>query len=102
MLLEIAEIDVRAGREEAFMQAMREQGMPELAACSGVVSARFGRGIENPARFTFNVVWTSLDAHAAARELPAFARFRSAMGDMTEAGRMTHFEMDEALVGASA
>lgn len=101
MLLEIAEIETRPGAEETFAGAMRETGIPALAACEGVVSIRFGRGVENPGKFTFNVVWTSMEAHAAARALDAFGTFRKAMGDMTVGGTMSHYEMDELVPGAS-
>ena len=102
MLLEIAEIEVRPGAEDQFAAAMRDIGIPNLAACEGVVSIRFGRGVENPSRFTFNVVWTSMDAHAAAREQEAFGKFRAAMGDITVGGAMSHYVMDEPVAGISA
>ena len=102
MLLEIAEIEVRPGAEDQFAAAMRDQGIPNLAACEGVVSVRFGRGVENPSKFTFNVVWTSMDAHVAARDLEAFGKFRMAFGDLTTGGAMSHYVMDEAIAGASA
>ncbi|WP_395392284.1 antibiotic biosynthesis monooxygenase family protein [Novosphingobium sp. BL-8A] len=102
MLLEIAEIDVRHGSEDAFAKAMRETGIPALAACEGVISLQFGRGVEKPSRFTFNVVWTSMDAHDAARKLDSFNSFRSAFDDMAIGGTMHHYEMDQAIAGASA
>ena len=102
MLLEIAEIEVRPGTEDQFASAMRETGIPNLVACEGVVSARFGRGVENPSKFTFNVVWSSMDAHMAARDLEAFGKFRGAMGDLTVGGTMSHYIMDDAVAGASA
>jgi quinol monooxygenase YgiN len=102
MLLEIAEIEVRPGAEEQFAAAMRDTGLPHLAACEGVVSARFGRGVENPSKFTFNVVWTSMEAHQAVRDLEDFGKFRAAFGDLTIGGAMSHYEMDAALPGASA
>lgn len=102
MLLEIAEIDVRPGAEEQFAEAMRQNGIPNLARCEGCVSIRFGRGVENPSRFTFNVVWTSMEAHGAARGLEAFGAFRAAMGDVTIGGAMNHYIMDEVVNGASA
>lgn len=102
MLLEIAEIEVRAGSEDAFAQAMREKGIPQLAACEGVVSVRFGRGVENPSKFTFNVVWTSMDAHKAAHELESFGKFRAAFGDVAVGGAMSHYIMDDPVIGASA
>lgn len=102
MLLEIAEIEVRPGAEDQFAAAMREVGVPGLAACEGVISVRFGRGVENPSKFTFNVAWTSVDAHMAARSLESFGTFRAAMGDLTIGGTMSHYVMDEAVTGASA
>lgn len=102
MLLEIAEIEVRPGMEEQFAKAMRETGVPQLASCEGVVSARFGRGVENPSKFTFNVVWTSMEAHTAVRQLEAFGKFQACFGDMAIGGGMSHYMMDEAVAGASA
>lgn len=102
MLLEIAEIEVRPGAEDQFAAAMRDGGIASLAACEGCVSVRFGRGVENPSKFTFNVVWTSMDAHGAARGLEAFGKFRAAFGDLTVGGAMSHYVMDEVVAGASA
>lgn len=99
MLLEIAEIEVRPGAEDAFAKAMREDGVGHLAACEGVVRASFGRGVENPSKFTFNVVWTSMEAHEKARGLEAFGSFRACFGDMTVGGAMSHYQMDEAISG---
>jgi len=102
MLLEIAEVEVKPGREDEFAAAMRDGGLPYLAACEGVVSVRFGRGVENPSKFTFNVVWTELEAHAAAKHLESFGKFRAAFGDLTCGGTMSHYVMGEAIPGASA
>lgn len=102
MLLEIAEIKVRPGAEDEFARAMRETGLPQLAACEGVVSARFGRGVENPSKFIFNVVWTSIEAHMGARDLESFGKFRAAFGDLSVDGTMSHYVMDDVIPGASA
>ncbi|MCJ2188561.1 putative quinol monooxygenase [Novosphingobium beihaiensis] len=102
MLLEIAEIETRPGAEDEFAAAMRQTGVPHLAACKGVISVRFGRGVENPSKFTFNVVWTSVEAHMSARDLDDFGKFRAAMGDLTVSGVMSHYVMDALIPGASA
>ncbi len=102
MLLEIAEIDVRPGAEIAFGKAMREHGIGFLAACEGVVSVQFGQCVENVSRFAFTVVWTSMDAHVAARRLDSFGEFRSAFGDMAIGGAMHHYEMGDVVPGPSA
>lgn len=102
MLLEFAEVEVKPGKEDEFAAAMRDVGLANLAACEGVVSVRFGRGVENPSKYTFNVVWTSIEAHAAAKDLAAFGKFRAAFGDLTCGGAMSHYVMDEPIAGASA
>lgn len=102
MLLEIAEIEVRPGAEESFAAAMRETGLVELAACAGVVSVQFGRGVENPSKFAFTVAWTSMEAHENARKFDSFGRFLATFGDMAVGGAMSHYVMGEAIPGTSA
>ena len=102
MLLEIAEVEVKPGNEDAFAANMRNGGIASLAACEGVVEASFGRGVENPSKFLFHVVWTSIEAHTAARDLPSFGEFRAAFGDLTCGGMMSHYQVDAPVAGASA
>jgi quinol monooxygenase YgiN len=102
MLLEIAEIEVKPGKEDDFAAAMRDGGLANLAACEGAVEVGFGRGVESPGKFIFHVVWTSIEAHMAARELDSFGKFRAAFGDLTSGGSMNHFVMDQPIAGASA
>ncbi|VWX53202.1 antibiotic biosynthesis monooxygenase [Novosphingobium sp. 9U] len=101
MLLEIAEVEVKPGNEDAFSTAMREGGIAHLAACKGVIEARFGRGVENPSKFLFHVVWTSIEDHMAARELESFGQFRAAMDYLTQGGSMSHYVLHEQVAGAS-
>ena len=72
MLLEISTITIRAGNETAFAEAMEDHGMPVLA---GVISARYGRGVENPEKFTILVEWDNMAAHTAFRALPVYPDF---------------------------
>jgi quinol monooxygenase YgiN len=102
MLLEIAEIEVKPGQEDAFAAAMHNGGIAGLAACKGVIEARLGRGVENPSKFLFHVVWTSIEDHMAARDLESFGQFRAAMGDLTQGGSMSHYVLDAPVSGASA
>lgn len=102
MLLEIAEIEVKPGKEDEFAANMRNGGLSNLAACEGAVEVSFGRGVENPSKFVFHVIWASMDAHAAARDLPSFGQFRAAFGDLTIGGAMSHYQMDAPTPAASA
>lgn len=102
MLLEIAEIEVKPGQEDAFATAMREGGIASLAACKGVIEARLGRGVEKPGTFLFHVAWTSIEDHVAARDLESFGAFRAAMGDLTQGGSMNHYVLGDPVKGVSA
>lgn len=100
MLLEIAEIEVKPGQEDAFAAAMNEGGLANLAACKGAVEVRFGRGVENPSKFLFHVVWTSIEDHMAARDLDSFGKFRAAFGDLTQGGSMSHYVLGDIIAAA--
>jgi heme-degrading monooxygenase HmoA len=102
MVLEIAEVEIREDAVEDFAREMRERGLGLLSECLGVVSVRFGQGIENPRKFTFNVVWTSVEDHVAARELESFRGFSKVFEGRGVGGSMSHYAMDEAIPGASA
>jgi len=69
---------IRPGEGEAFEKAMREVGIPSLAACPGVHAAKLGRGVESPGKFFFIVDGESVDAHDAARDTEAFKAFAAA------------------------
>lgn len=102
-LLEIAEVECFPGMEEQFAEAMNAGGgLADLAKCKGVVSVRFGRGIENPSKFTFNVVWTSVEDHMAARSLEPFKAFSARFANLTCGGATSHYEMGDLIDGASA
>lgn len=93
MVTEIATITIAAGREAEFENAMRGGGLAALSACPGVVSVRFGRGVEAPDTFAFVVEWDSIAAHDSAREDPNFGSFRAAMGDCAVGGAMAHYQL---------
>src|SRR3546814_10916440 len=51
MVLERAELQIRAGMEIDFATAMAERGLVVLRSVPGVESVRMGRGVENPGTF---------------------------------------------------
>ncbi|MDE2597251.1 MAG: antibiotic biosynthesis monooxygenase [Sphingomonadales bacterium] len=94
MVTEIAAITVAQGNEAAFERAMRDEGgLAALAECPGVISVRFGRGVESPDRFGFVVEWESVEAHAAAKDTESFGRFRAAIGPWGIGGEMQHYDL---------
>jgi heme-degrading monooxygenase HmoA len=93
MLLERAEIDIRAGAEGAFLAAMDESGLPLLRAVPGVISARLGRGVENPSRFLFLVEWDRLESHDAFNADPVHDDFLALFAPHAVNGAMEHFQL---------
>jgi heme-degrading monooxygenase HmoA len=93
MLLEISTLTIRAGNEDAFAEAMEQHGMPILRAVPGVISAKYGRGVENPEKFSLLVEWDDMAAHTAFRELPVYPEFGKLFAPHTVGGAMEHFEM---------
>jgi heme-degrading monooxygenase HmoA len=92
MVLEIADITVVPGREDAFAQAYRE-GVTHLRDSPGFRSARMTRGIESPSRFVLLVEWEDLEAHTVGfRESERFTRWRAVIGPFFDgAPRVEHF-----------
>lgn len=80
MVLEVALIDVLAGREEAFAEAYAK-GRPVLTGTPGCRSVRMTRGVESPSRFVLLVEWDSVAAHLDNfRETERFTTWRSLIG----------------------
>ena len=62
MVLEVAQIEVVPGQEDAFVEAYRK-AREVLVSTSGFRSVRVVRGVESPSRFLLLVEWDSVEAH---------------------------------------
>lgn len=80
MVLEVANINVTPGSEDAFEDAFR--GAREvLTSTPGCRSARMTRGVESPSRFVLLVEWDSVAAHEDNfRATDRFTAWRAAIG----------------------
>lgn len=94
MLRERTEMVIKPGMEAEFHAAMRERGLPLLAAMPGASNLVFGRGFENPDKFLLVLDWESIDAHKAASSTPDFVEFRELALAYSVSGVMEHFRMD--------
>ena len=76
MVLELAILNLRPGRSEAFEAAFREaQGI--ISASPGYQRHELRRCVETPDRFLLLVWWDSLESHTQGfRESPAYERWR--------------------------
>lgn len=80
MVVEIAQIDVIPGQEEAFAGAY-QQARHLLTASDGCISARMTRGVESPSRFVGIVQWESVDDHLANfLETDRYQQYRDLIG----------------------
>ncbi|BCJ63259.1 antibiotic biosynthesis monooxygenase family protein [Polymorphospora rubra] len=80
MVLEVALIDVVAGREDEFAAAYAK-GHELLVTTPGCRSVRMTRGIESPSRFVLLVEWDSVAAHEENfRATERFTTWRSLIG----------------------
>jgi len=80
MVIEVADIQVAPGSEDAFTDAYR--GVREvLVSTPGCRSARMTRCIESPSRFVLLVEWDSVEAHEENfRASDRYATWRAAIG----------------------
>ena len=62
MILEIAQIDVKPGSEEAF-EAGVEKAVPLFQRARGCEGMELQRSIEKPNRYRLVVRWTTLENH---------------------------------------
>jgi heme-degrading monooxygenase HmoA len=94
MLVERSELLIKESMEEGFAAMMREQGSPLLENVPGVVSVKFGRGVENPNKFMLLVHWDAMDAHTAFGKSPANQQLRDLIRPFSKGGATEHFEME--------
>lgn len=80
MVVEVALIDVQAGKEDEFAAAYVEV-QEHLATAPGCVSATMMRGVESPSRFVGVVRWESPEAHLTNfRNTPRYERYAARLG----------------------
>jgi heme-degrading monooxygenase HmoA len=80
MIVELARLQIRPGREEAFKQAYASVEHL-LAEAKGHISHELHQGIEDPTQFVTLVFWETLADHVAGfRQSPAYEQFRSVIG----------------------
>jgi heme-degrading monooxygenase HmoA len=76
MALEVARLDVRPGRSEAFVEAFLE-AQSILAASAGYRRHELRRCVETADRFLLLVWWDSVESHEQGfRQSPGYARWR--------------------------
>lgn len=92
MILEIATMDIVAGKNQPFEEAL-DKAQHVLRQSPGYIRHAFHHGIEQPARYVLLIYWESLEAHTVGfRESPLFTEWRALIGPFfAKAPEVQHF-----------
>jgi heme-degrading monooxygenase HmoA len=81
MILEMADIRIRAGEQQAFHEAIQRGVTTVIAKATGYKSHQIVTGIESPERVVLMIWWETLENHTVDfRGSPAFAEWRAIVG----------------------
>ena len=91
MILEIAQIDVKAGLEEEF-EAGVSKAVPIFKRAKGCKGMELQRSIEHPSRYRLFVKWETVENHTVDfRGSPDFQEWRKLVGHcFAEAPQVEH------------
>lgn len=95
MILELADIRIHAGQQDAFDEAIQQAIDTVIAKAKGFQGYKVNKGIENPERYLLQIFWETLENHTVDfRGSPAFAEWRAIVGPFfTEPPTVEHFNL---------
>ena len=92
MVLERAEIIIRDGMMDEFLNVFIKSALPLTKRFTGLISFEAFRGVEDVHSVMFLAEWDSIEAHLASRSETAHAEFRSIVVPYTSSAKRTvHF-----------
>lgn len=94
MILEIADIRILPGQQQAFREAI-EHGLKTVVSSSGgYLGHSVHHSIETPERFVLQIRWNTLEDHTVGfRQSPLFGQWRAIVGPFFAAPPVVeHFE----------
>lgn len=92
MVLERAEVVIKEGMMEEFLQVLTEKALPLTRTFTGIISFTALRGVEDANNVMFLANWESIEAHLASRPEPTHAEFRTLVFPYVESAKTTvHF-----------
>jgi quinol monooxygenase YgiN len=92
MVVERAEIFIKDGKMEEFLEVLVGEALPLTAEFTGLISFKALRGVEDVDSVMFLAEWESIEAHLASQPEPAHEAFRQVVVPYTAgAGRTVHF-----------
>jgi heme-degrading monooxygenase HmoA len=81
MILELADIRIHTGQQDAFDQAIQRGLATVIQKARGFRGYKVNKGIESPERYVLTIFWDTLEDHTVHfRQSPAFAEWRAIVG----------------------
>lgn len=95
MILEIADIRVTLGQEQAFEAAVALGLQTVLTRAQGMAGYKVNRSLESPQRYVLQIFWQTLEDHTVGfRQGPLFHEWRAIVGPFFAAPPVVeHFEL---------
>lgn len=79
MVIERAELEIKAGEEEAFEAAVKD-AIGYLKDAAGSQKVTLGRGVESPSKYVLLIEWDAVDSHIEFTKTEEFGKFGGAVG----------------------
>ena len=93
MVLERAEIFIKPGMMDAFLEVFRGEALPLTQTFTGIISFKAMRGVEEPESVMFLAEWPSIEVHLESRPEPAHAKFRELVMPFVDKAKVTtHYQ----------
>jgi heme-degrading monooxygenase HmoA len=81
MILEVADISILPGQQQAFEHAIVRGVTTVIAKAKGFIGYQVLCGVESPQRYLLQIQWATLEDHTQGfRDSPAFAEWRAIVG----------------------
>jgi heme-degrading monooxygenase HmoA len=81
MILELADIRIQPGKQQAFDAAIKRGVETVIAHAKGFRGYKVNKGIESPERYLLMVFWDTVEDHTVGfRQSPAFQDWRAIVG----------------------
>lgn len=93
MILELVDIRIHPGQQDAFDEAIERGVRSVIAQSPGFLGYSVHKGIESPERYVLTIRWNRLEDHMETfRGGPLFTEWRSIVGPFfAEPPKMEHF-----------
>jgi quinol monooxygenase YgiN len=103
MVLERAEISIKEGMMDEFLEVLSSRALPLTETFTGLISFAALRGVEDVDSVMFLAEWESVEAHLESRSEPTHAEFRTLVLPYTSGAKQTvHFSPVGTRMGRSA